>query len=198
MDLQLHLGNEPKAIELAEKTIQNQNPVEVSDQWIQAIIFLPLFKAGRLEDAAAVQKSAFRKFGTSDRNPDLIGKHISYLSVTGQFDKAFAVFERHLKSAIDIAMERGKVEFLIAARYMCESYLRSLQEPDAVVSFELPPQYEKFEPTGKYSIQKLSHWFALHAKQLVDAFNSRNGNEHFSFIMNQTMELERFEKSSTR
>ncbi len=193
VDLQLHLGNDAKAIELAESVIESPDASSVADQWIQAIIFLPLLKQGRAGDAAKVQQRAFRYFANNDRNPDLLGKHISYMSVLGKFEKAFAIFERHLGSALKIAMERGKVEFYLSAWYMLQSYLRSIPGPDATISFQLPNKFPAFESTGKYSAQQLSQWFESATRELVARFDSRNGNDHFEFIMNQVLELQKLE-----
>ncbi len=135
-------------------------------------VLMPLFRLGRLEEAAEFHRKGYRLI---QRNPEFlsqIANHLQFLSLTANTTKALKILSLNLPFAVT-AVPGRKFDFLVAASF---ALLSAAEQGTKTFKALLPSSLPFFREDGKYPVPELQTELHKLAEDLASQLDRRNGN----------------------
>jgi hypothetical protein len=177
VDYLIHVGKDERALELAGPILLGRLHCAEIPHLTLARVLLPLFRLGRLEEAAGHYQ---RGYALAARNRDFlpeVARHLTFLVLTDNLARATQLLERHLPWALETADMGRRFPFYLAARLLLER-LRDCGE--ATLAVRLPRTFPLPQDAGCCDVSNLAAWFDDALAELAAHFNERNGNDYFT------------------
>jgi hypothetical protein len=151
-----------------------------------ANLLLPLLRLGRIDEAVSLHLQGYRLVSRAGRGyVSSIAEHIAFLALTGNFDRAVRIFEKHLTDASTLADLASKFDYYVAAWFL----LDELRER-GTLKLRLPRPLEVYEESGTYRTARLAGWFLRQAQTLAARFDARNESDYYTRRIRETAALE--------
>ncbi|HEV7905265.1 MAG TPA: hypothetical protein VGO96_15595 [Pyrinomonadaceae bacterium] len=150
-----------------------------------ANLLLPLLRLGRVDEALSLHLQGYRLIARAGRGyVSSIADHIAFLAVTGNFDRAVRIFEKHLADASTLADLASKFDYYVAAWFL----LDELRERETL-KLRLPRPLEIYDESGTYPTARLAEWFLRQAQTLAARFDARNESDYHTRRIRETAAL---------
>jgi hypothetical protein len=150
-----------------------------------ANLLLPLLRLGRMEEAVSLHLQGYRLVARAGRGyVSSVAGHIAFLAVTGNFERAVRIFEKHLADAFTLADLASKFDYYVAASFL----LDELRERETL-KLRLPRPLEIYEESGTYQTARLAAWFLRQAQTLAARFDARNESDYYTRRIRETAAL---------
>lgn len=142
-----------------------------------ADLLYPLWKLGRLEDAAKCHQRGYRYVAWNPRYVDCCGDHVEYLALVKEWPRAIRLIEKHLHVALAARKPNDRLLFLRACYVWAERMRRDGHDR---VTIGLPTEVPVVPNLGKYDLAELATWFRTEVKKASAEYDARNGNDYFA------------------
>lgn len=150
-------------------------------------LVMPLFHAGRLEDADQLLRKVQRRLTKDGELMDSAGQSITFLVVTDQIRRATNLANKKMKFAFEGVTSYRQLILFLGCRLLCLRLLERSRSSIKLSPFRGIPWLP--DANGKYDVEEMSHWFYETAHALARQFDERNGNRHFMTLLNQSDSL---------
>jgi hypothetical protein len=174
----LFFGELEKAMTKAEPMVRGQLSCFSVPETTFSTLLLPLFQAGRLDEADRLQRKVQGKLlGNTSYFTKEIGMHLQYLAVTSQLARAVHLLENGW-SGVQRTKPSAKWEFLLGVRFVCYCLrMKGRQTIQLRLEDSVPITHD-----GKhgYDLEALEKWCEDEVRGITEQFDARNGNEYYS------------------
>ena len=174
------------------------------DPWFVGMTMFELLRQGEREDAIRHHKRALKKISGNSKYTSHTSRHISFLSIVGENEKALKLLEAHLEIGLTAPDHSSRLDFCLNSWVLMRRLinagrnslkirfpnLKKLAGPDGA-RVELPQ--EPSGSAGTYDLEILAAWFEEDFTQITNAFNERNGNQFLDRQIRQAKELVEWE-----
>jgi hypothetical protein len=146
---------------------------------------VPLFRLGRLDHAMAVHDRGYR---LTTRNAALVtqaGRHIQFLALTHNFQRAVRLVERYLPYCA-LSDPEDKVEFYPALLTLLRILQRAGKES---VRLRLTAACPGYQATGQYDPAMLADVFEAEVIDIATQYDARDGNDYYARMLSELDEL---------
>ena len=108
--------------------------------------------------------------------------HLVFLALTNNVDKAIKLFEYYLPFPryAEVADHAHRFEFTLASRYLMERFRTGGRSS---IKCDIPKAFPAYEASGEYDVAALEEWFESDARRLAALFDSRNGTDWFTQLI---------------
>jgi hypothetical protein len=169
-------GKDAAALDCAAPILNGRMRCTVVPHSTLGNVLLPLVRLGRVEEAASAHRKGYRLIsGNRDFLPTA-GKHLAFLTVTGNLDRAVRVFEKHLPWCFEGTSPDSQFAFYQAARFLLGQLLAAGRE---TVAARLPAAVPFGERKSGRKVADLKGYFDAEAAGIAGRFDERNGNTYF-------------------
>jgi hypothetical protein len=161
-----------QALKVAEPILKKRLTCKEIPHRTYGRVLEPLFRLGRLEEAADFHRKGYRLI---QRNPEFlaqIAEHLIFLVLTANTEKSLTVLARNLPVALH-AVPGRQLDFLCAAVF---ALLAAGQQGKKSVKLALPESLDFYREDGKYPVTELQQSLRVLAGNLAAQFDARNGN----------------------
>jgi len=142
-----------------------------------AKVLYPLTRIGFYEKAHEVHIKGYRMIYDKPGLADWVFDHIRYLADVGNLKKAAALFEKHLKDALNMHGDGNAFKVSLSSWLLME---RLLSKGRKTLRLRLPRQSDLFQPDGIYDVEQLQMHFKKIAEDVAARFDARNGNDFYA------------------
>lgn len=152
---------------------------------------LPYLRSGNLAKAKSAHLRGYRLARQNDDNIGMIANHLVFCAVTGNEARGLTILERHIGwLAHDNLNAIAHFSTLRAIGVLLDAVVRA-GHPDAVVRGAGAAELRGFfgEHSGEWTAAELSVAAWAAAERLANAFNDRNGNDHYSELLRRSRAL---------
>lgn len=176
-----------QALTKVQPVLDDRVPSDETYHW-HAVALLPhLIRRGDLEQARACHLRAYPRIRHNAKYTAHIGVHMVFLATTGNFSKVATLLESHLEWALAERVPELQMMFYRGAWYAMLELAKNGRDQ---LSLQLPHSFE-LAPAPQ-DTRTLATWFEARTRELTARFDSRNGNDHQSRMLDATMELAEF------
>jgi hypothetical protein len=140
-------------------------------------LLLPLLRLGRVQEALAYHQMGQRLIGD---NPEFLlaaGRHLEFLTLTGNLKPALALFEVYLPHALATPSLFNRMHFYAAAWLLLETLC---DHGERTLRLRLPDVFPLFQSRGIYDLPTILDWFRTEVETLTTQFDTRNGNDYYA------------------
>jgi hypothetical protein len=181
----LFVGKEERALELAEPILRGRlRCAEIPHETYPAML-LPLVRLGRLDEAVQYHLQGYRLVADNAEFLWPAARHLRFLAVTLNLDRAVHLFEKHLPWAVETLALSRRFEFYQSARLLLDLLRETRHDTLAV---HLPRALPVAHAERSYRVADLAAFFDEQCRELAERFNARNGNDHFTRRLNEPAE----------
>ncbi|RBQ19238.1 hypothetical protein DP939_14975 [Spongiactinospora rosea] len=173
------LGRDEEAVELAAPVVAGELTCHVQPQGILTRLLVPYLRTGRMPEAAAAHRRAYRIVAGDANYVDDFGDHIEFCALTGNEARGLEILQRESPLLDRAASPRAAMRFASAAGLL----LRRLEEighGDTVIR----------RPGEETTASALRPRMEAAARELAARFDARNGTDEQSLRVEQTMASE--------
>ncbi|MDR2870576.1 MAG: hypothetical protein LBV04_09005 [Deferribacteraceae bacterium] len=184
VEFMLFMGRYQEAKKLAEPIFQGKLSCAEVPHYTYGKMLLPTYFAGELEEAAAIEKKAYRLLYKNEEFLGLIGDFLLYYAFTAP-KKAL---ERYPKFATwpynpyTTGLRKRSFHASVAAMF---AQLIKIGKEDT--SFQLAKGHPLYDTSGVYSLKALQDYHYAAAAEIGDKFDARNGNSGYANELAETM-----------
>lgn len=185
----LNEGKDEEAISEAAAILQGRFACAEVPHHTYARLLFPLLRTGQLEDAVTYHLKGYEMIA---RNRDFLNctaEHLLFATLTDNLPHATELFSRHLSWALDTKDMFDRLQFYTAARFLLHRLQHNGQEE---IDLRLPPNFPAQRKNDLYPTSFLQAWFDTQAREIVYAFNRRNGNSYFSDAFEESKQWDRW------
>jgi hypothetical protein len=169
--------NQPKqALQAAEPFLTRSIESEHFEGQACADVLLPMLKEGRAAEAMPCHKRGYKLRGKNIRHLDSIAKHIAFLALTDNLNRAVRLFEKHLSDALRTSNVFNRMRFLTDTLPLLD---RLMKVKKGVNRLRVPADCP-IATDGRATVAELRDWMRTAAGELAAAFDERNGNDYFT------------------
>ncbi|WP_305094413.1 hypothetical protein [Prescottella sp. R16] len=152
---------------------------------------LPLLETGRLDEAEQMHVRGYRLARGNADNIGMVGRHLVFLSVTGNEQRALEMLERHLGwLGHDGLNASAHLDALTAFAVACTVAARAGLGGERVRGSDAA-SLRRFvgDHDGLWTVEEFGHACHRAAEELAARFDDRNGNEYRSETLTAAMTL---------
>jgi hypothetical protein len=149
-------------------------------------VLMPLFRLGRIEEAMQYHSRGYRLITHNKDYLDSITEHLEFLIVTDNLEKALSIFEDYLSWALSVSNQNVRFRFYKAALLLLDVLRERGRE---IVRLRLPNSFPLRRASIEYEVSELIGWLEKAVQSLAKKFNERNGNDYFTRLIAETMQL---------
>jgi len=173
-------GNDENALKAVEPILNEKLSCPVNPSITFCEMLMILLKLGKKKRAVRL----FRHFYSF--NKDYIPDLIRFTALTRSDAIALNHFEDYVGKCFTIFWPAERFNFFLEATLL----FRSLQESGRrSIKLNLKRSCPLYRPSGSYSLKYLIGYFENESRKLADRFNLRNGNNHFTELIEQNQDL---------
>jgi hypothetical protein len=183
----LRRNEDAEAVSLAAPIIQGRLRCGSVPKITFADLLLPLLRLGRVDEAVSLHLQGYRLIARGAKAYiSSVADHITFLVLTGNFDRAVRIFEKHLADASSLADLATKFDYYIASWLLHDELPERGRE---TLKLRLPRTLEVYEESGTYRTADLAAWFLRQLHALAARFDARNESDHFARSIHETAAL---------
>lgn len=180
----LFLGDEARAIARGESFIEAMLAGKDESYDVCANLLLPLWRAGRQEEAQQLQAKMQRGIRRHEVYYWPNGEYLKFLAATQKVERAIKLFENFHSV---VATHSDPLTRLYFYTDMIP-VLNQLHQQTDLVALRLPESVTVTNQNDRYSVADLIAWHVASANELADQFDQRNGNPYFRNRIQQATE----------
>ncbi|MGA9995561.1 MAG: hypothetical protein WBP93_09110 [Pyrinomonadaceae bacterium] len=150
------------------------------------IVLMPLFRLGRVDEAIQYHLKGYRLIIHNRDYLNSIVEHMDFLVVTDNLERALSLFEDYLSWALSVSDQIARFNFYRSALLVLDLLGERGKKS---FSLRLPQEFPLWRESREYEVSELAGWFEEAAHSLAKRFNERNGNDHFTRLIGETMQL---------
>ncbi|KAA5830579.1 hypothetical protein F1721_22225 [Saccharopolyspora hirsuta] len=175
-------GDEATALKLFDEIIENRVQCGSEPERAQANALLPLLRAGRFDEAKAHHFRSYRAAAANADGFGIMADHLIFLAVTGNTERGLSLLERHIgelpKDPLDVYK---RFYALVSYGVLLDAVARSGHGDVEVRGSDMPDVAAVFgvEPRPRTAAELAAESWRV-AGEIAEAFDERNGNEHFA------------------
>ncbi|MCP4520409.1 MAG: hypothetical protein GY827_01720 [Cytophagales bacterium] len=179
------LGEYEKSIEEAQPILDGTHTCgQVPKSTIPRVIFDYLF-LGKLEECEELYKKGIEELNHDSADLDEYGRFLVYLSIKKDFKNAHDIIENHFKYVWEY---KSKKEIMIFYTSMLV-YFRALEkEGKEYIKCEALHVTPVNRGEDGYLISDLINYFDIEQEKIIDLYNQRNGNNHYTVFYKERYE----------
>ncbi len=151
-----------------------------------AELLIPLLEAGRVADAARVQRSGYRYLAKKQRYLAHLGFHVEYLARVDNWAGAQKVFEEHAPLALTTKQYYDRFQFHRGCLVFLERLRRAGHDR---FKFRLPDSIPVAPTNRVYDLAELAGWLRSDLADFAARFDARNGTSYFTDRLNAVADL---------
>jgi hypothetical protein len=151
-----------------------------------SLVVLPLLRMGRPDEAMAQHRKGYQLVSGNREFLDEVSRHLTFLVVTDNLDRAVKLLEKHLPWALDVLALSRQFTFFLASLLLTE---RLIDVGTTSLHLRLPRTFDAYQESGTYDVAVLAAWFDEACRELAVRFNERNGNDYFTRRIAETRKL---------
>lgn len=189
LDYFLFAKEEDKALSAAAPILSGQMSCGEVPHNTYPKLLLPLMKRDRLTEAA----NYFQRGVSLIRgNKKLLKEHsemITFAALTGNFPKAIKMLEENLESTLESKDADGRFRMFLAARLLFECLKNKKLNR---IRMNMPGNFPLNSDAVDYSVDELREWFWEEARKIAQNFDRRNGNTHYSKMLENNLRLSEY------
>lgn len=175
-----------RAVKLAAPILKGRLSCAEVPTLTHAILLLPLLRLRRIDDAQALHKRRIAKLIREKNLTLAASRHLQYLALTGQHDRARRVIEAYTPVVDEPGKMLDKLHFLLAFRL----YLRrAKKEGMTTLDTQLPKQFTRKTTSKAHPIEPLLRSTLASARHLAKRFDERNNNDYYAQIISSNEAL---------
>lgn len=168
-------GRDLEAIAVAEPVLGERFMCEAQPQSILSTLLLPFARVGRLADARAAHRRAYRLLRTRPQDLDDIAGHVEFCARTGNEARGLELLERHLGWLDRAASPYYAMQFAAS----CALLLRRVAGAGQGSQLVVRPAFGS-RPVEELTVSALGIELSSLALGIADRFDSRNGTKYQS------------------
>jgi hypothetical protein len=173
----LFAGKEERALELAEPILQGQMKCAEVPHETYGAVLMPLLRQGRLDEATQYHVLGYRLVSTNAEFLHPVARHLRFVTLTLNLNRAVQLFERHLPWAFDTLNPLRQFEFFQSVRLLLDVLRETRHE---TVAAQLPAAVSVASGERSHKVADLAVFFDAQCRDLAGRFDARNGNNFFT------------------
>jgi hypothetical protein len=181
----LFVGKEERALELAGPILQGRMCCAEIPHETYPTVLLPLVRLGRLDEAVQYHLQGYRMIAGNAEFLMPAARHLRFLAVTLNLDRAALLFEKHLPWAVETLALSRRFEFYQSARFLLDLLRETHHDTLAV---QVPKELPIAHAERSYRVADLVAFFDEQCVEMADRFNARNGNAYFTRRLDEPLE----------
>ncbi|MGC5167145.1 hypothetical protein [Luteimicrobium sp. DT211] len=176
------VGREDEALRLYDEMVAEGYSCGEEPERALSQALVPMLRAGRFDDARGAHLRSYRDARGNAGNLGIVARHLTFCAVTGNEARGLSMLERHLPwfghDGLD-ALEH--FEALAAAALLLDA-VTATGHGDAPVRGSDGAELVPFvgEHDGRWAAADLAPGAWEAAARIAEAFDARNGNDHFA------------------
>lgn len=143
---------------------------------------LPLFRTGRVDEAAQLHRRSYRHFDAGRGYGWQWAKHLTYLTWVDRSDRGIRMFEAQLPVALAQPDPLSHFHCLFHAKVLFD---RLVADGIQIVTMRAPGSVPWGSGRGKYEVGTILRWIRETTSEIAAQFDRRNGNRYYSDLLNQ-------------
>jgi len=171
----IFLEQDERAIAEARPILRGSQRCEEVPHRTYARLLVPYFRLGRLEDAMKCHKRGYRMISKNHKYLKHVARHLLFLTLTDNLDRATKVFQKHLPWCFGIMDLSQRYEFFLPSLVLLERLGERKN-----ITLRLPKDVALHREDGRYEISAISAWLESEIQQLARRFDQRNGTDYFT------------------
>ncbi|GMA22539.1 hypothetical protein GCM10025864_02980 [Luteimicrobium album] len=176
------VGREDEALRLYDEMVTEGYACGEEPERALSQALVPMLRAGRFDDARAAHLRSYRDARGNAGNLGIVARHLAFCAITGNEARGLSMLERHLPwFGHDGLNALEHFEALASAALLLDA-VATAGHGDAPVrgsdGAELAPFVGEHE--GRWSAAELAPRAWAAAARIAEAFDTRNGNDHFA------------------
>ncbi|HLW66314.1 MAG TPA: hypothetical protein VKS79_13455 [Gemmataceae bacterium] len=189
IELELFLGNEERALELAKRFLHGDWRGYVHSGGFAPYLLLPLHKHDRRPEAAALYKRCRTSFHPERCYYWPYGEFIKWLTLTGANDEAVQVYAKCQRAIKPYTDPLTRLHFALDATVLFD---RLAKTGPAQLPLRLGEVVPVGREDGRYEVAQLHNWLHQEARELAARFDARNGTDCFQQQIQARAELQKW------
>ena len=146
----------------------------------------PFLRLDRLEEAEGFYVKALKKIGGEPKFLRGVAEQLLVALRGGDPAKAVRLIDMHLKIAATCVDDDARCRFFKVVGLVLDSLASESAKP---LKLRIPTSMACHADGDAYNPAELARWFHTEADQLAQAFNSRNGNNFYSSLLEESAGL---------
>lgn len=185
----LFRGEWAKAIQAAQPFLDRTIRSSHFEGQACADVLFPLLRAGRPEEAMPYHLRGYRLRKGDSRHLESLGKHVAFLALTGNRDKAIRLFSNHLPDALATTNAFTRLKFLLEALPIMD---RLVKEKIDTIRIPRLVDCPITSIKGRVPVKDLRAWLVELTASLCHEYDQRNGNDFNSKRLKAIPRLQRW------
>jgi hypothetical protein len=181
-----YCGEDELAIVYAQPLLEGRYKCRTVPHRTMARLLVPLLRMGRLDEAWQYHLQGYRAVARNKSFLNYVSDHLIYLSVAGELERAQELFETHYPWLEGNTDAYNRYLFFRAAWLFVEIMS---ERRTSRLRLNMPRTFPLHAANGEYESSRLAGWFKQEARRIALRFNERNGNEHFTQELEETIKL---------
>ena len=186
VELLSRMKHDEDSLKLAEPILSGSMGCSEVPEFTNAHIVRSLIRNGRIDEAAARQKTAYEQVRNDRKYLGTIGDLMLALIRKQNHDTAAAQMIRHLPWAAETKADELRFRFYDSCSLLLESISQTTPNRRKL---RLPEELECWREDETYDPRQLGQWFANESRQIADLFNERNGNQRYDEMIADNRQL---------
>lgn len=178
----IYCGNDERALELALPILRGPEKCGSVPHRTYANVLLPLIRLGRQKEALRYHAKGYSLVANNQGSLDNVSDHLICLTLTENFNRSIALFERHYSWTETTRELSSHFRFFRAASLLFEL----LSERERAFNLRPPRSFPLFSENGDYDSARLAAWFKQKAETIARRFDERNETDFFMRTLTET------------
>lgn len=187
MKFSFDIGQTDQAFKQAAPLVNGQMSCSEVPHVTYSYLLLPTLFAAEPELAAEYHNKGSRMLGTNPKFVSEVSRHLVYLTVVDDLPAAAKYLQKHFANGIATTCPAWRFEFDRAAAFLFDRLSEHPKPPRVRLpaNLVLPAEVNAKDPAS------LRDFFTARARELADAFDTRNGNDRFTRRLAELAELKK-------
>jgi hypothetical protein len=142
-----------------------------------ASVLLPLVRLGRFDEAIQCHLLGYPLVATNAEYLTAVARHLRFVTVTNNLDRAVQLFEKHLPWAVETLNPLRQFEYYQSVCFLLETLRETRHE---TIAARLPAALPFVHDERSYKLADLTTYFDEQCHDLAARFDTRNGNDYFT------------------
>ncbi|MCC6361205.1 MAG: hypothetical protein IT450_20895 [Phycisphaerales bacterium] len=180
------MNDHKRAIRAAEPLLDGRLECAEEPHHTTCLAIRSFHRLGRLGEAVECYERTRRRLRPTSSLYGELAIHIEFLTLTSNFRRAVGLLERHLAGALATWDFEMKFKFLVAALLLIRALRRTR---DGSMRLRLAGATPISRPDGVVNLAEAEAWLEGECRVIADAFDRRNGNSHYSSLVDEVPDL---------
>ena len=184
----IYFDADARAVELALPLLDGENKCATVPHRTYANLLLPMVRLGRQQEGLRYHRAGYRLIANNRSFVDHVSKHLVFLTLTENFERASALFEKHYPWIENNWDSFDLFHFFRASWFLFDVLAERGRES---LRLSLPGSFSLPAEDGYYNANRLAQWCKEKAAELAQQFDARNETDFFSRTLRETPALKK-------